>query len=70
VREWLAQLAGRSREVIERRFGLNGAEVATLDELAARFGVTRERVRQIQIEALAQLRRGLKRRGLSKEALL
>jgi RNA polymerase nonessential primary-like sigma factor len=70
VREWLAQLAARSREVIERRFGLNGAEIATLDELAARFGVTRERVRQIQIEALAQLRRALKRRGLSKEALL
>jgi RNA polymerase nonessential primary-like sigma factor len=70
VPEWLGQLADRSREVIERRFGLNGAEVATLDALAARFGVTRERVRQIQIEALAQLRRALKRRGLSKEALL
>ena len=66
----LGQLNDRSRAVIERRFGLSGHEVATLDALAERLGVTRERVRQIQIEALAQLRRTLKRRGLSREALL
>ena len=70
VHDWLGQLGDRSREVIERRFGLGGHEVATLDALAERFGVTRERVRQIQIEALAQLRRTLQRRGLSKDALL
>jgi RNA polymerase nonessential primary-like sigma factor len=70
VHDWLGQLSDRSREVIERRFGLGGHEVATLDALAGRLGVTRERVRQIQVEALAQLRRTLKRRGLSKEALL
>jgi RNA polymerase nonessential primary-like sigma factor len=70
VRDWLGQLNDRSREIIERRFGLSGHEIATLDALAERFGVTRERVRQIQIEALAQLRRTLKRCGLSKEALL
>jgi len=56
--------------VIERRFGLGGHQIATLDALAKGLGITRERVRQIQIEALAQLRRTLKRRGLSKEALL
>ena len=38
--------------VIERRYGLNGGEVATLEDLANELGVTRERVRQIQIEAL------------------
>jgi RNA polymerase nonessential primary-like sigma factor len=70
VREWLNQLNHKQRQVIERRFGLNGCEVATLEALADRLGVTRERVRQIQIEALAQLRRALKRRGLSKEVLL
>ena len=70
VREWLDQLNHKQRQVIERRFGLNGHEVATLEALADRLGVTRERVRQIQIEALAQLRRALKRRGLSKEVLL
>ena len=70
VREWLGQLNDKQRTVIERRFGLNGHEVLHARELADRLGVTRERVRQIQIEALAQLRRVLKRRGLSKDELL
>jgi len=70
VREWLAQLSGKQRTVIERRFGLNGQEVATLEELAAGLGVTRERVRQVQLEALAHLRRILQRHGLSKDVLL
>jgi RNA polymerase nonessential primary-like sigma factor len=70
VREWLGLLNDKQRQVIERRFGLNGHEVCTLEALAERLGVTRERVRQIQLEALAQLRRVLKRRGLSKDVLL
>ena len=70
VRTWLAQLSDKQRAVIERRFGLNGSEPATLEALAAALGVTRERVRQIQLEALAQLRRILKRRGLTREILL
>lgn len=70
VREWLAQLGQKQRTVIEGRFGLNGREPLTLEELASRLAVTRERVRQIQLEALAQLRRILVRRGLSKDALL
>ena len=49
---------------------LNGHEACTLESLAERLGVTRERVRQIQIEALAQLRRVAKRRGFSKDVLL
>ena len=70
VKEWLAQLSGRQRTVIECRFGLNGRELQTLQQLAAQLGLTRERVRQIQLEALAQLRGILRRRCLSKEALL
>ena len=70
VQEWLALLNDKQRIVIERRFGLNGHEACTLESLAERLLVTRERVRQIQLEALAQLRRVLKRRGLSKEKLL
>jgi RNA polymerase nonessential primary-like sigma factor len=70
VREWLGQLNDKQRQVIERRFGLNGCEVATLEALADGLGITRERVRQIQLEALAQLRRVLRRRGLSKDVLL
>jgi RNA polymerase nonessential primary-like sigma factor len=70
VRVWLAQLTERQRAVIERRYGLNGAEAATLDELAATLGLTRERVRQIQLEALARLRGILQKKGVSKDALL
>jgi len=70
VREWLSQLNEKQRIVIERRFGLNGCELQTLAQLAERIEVTRERVRQIQLEALAQLRRILRRRALSKEVLL
>jgi RNA polymerase nonessential primary-like sigma factor len=70
VRTWLAQLNDKQRTVIERRFGLNGLELCTLEQLAGMLDVTRERVRQIQLEALAALRRLLRGRGLSKEMLL
>ncbi|MBM3391043.1 MAG: RNA polymerase sigma factor RpoS [Betaproteobacteria bacterium] len=70
VTEWIGMLGDKQRQVIESRYGLNGREVATLEELAERLSLTRERVRQIQIEALAQLRRILKRRGVSKDVLL
>jgi len=70
VRQWLGELGDRHRRVIERRYGLNGCEVATLEQLAQELGVTRERVRQIQAEALDKLRARLRRRGLSRDALL
>ena len=70
VREWLAQLNQKQRMVIERRFGLNAQEVLTLEQLAAELDLTRERVRQIQLEALGALRRLLRRRGLSRDVLL
>lgn len=70
VTEWIGMLSDKQRQVIEYRYGLNGCEEATLEDLAERLSLTRERVRQIQIEALAQLRRILKRRGVSKDALL
>jgi RNA polymerase nonessential primary-like sigma factor len=70
VHEWLDELSDKHRWVIERRFGLNSQEVATLEELAEHLGVTRERVRQIQLEALHTLRRILRRKGLSKDGLL
>ena len=67
---WLAQLSERHRQIIERRYGLNGAEIATLDRLAGELGLTRERVRQIQVEALDRLRLIVKRGGISRESLL
>jgi len=70
VKQWLAQLTERQRNVIERRFGLNNQEVCTLEELAGQLGLTRERVRQIQLEALGQLRRILRLSGLSRDALI
>jgi RNA polymerase nonessential primary-like sigma factor len=70
VREWLAQLSERQRTVIECRFGLNGRELQTLQQFAGELGVTRERVRQIQLEALSRLRGILRLRGVQKEALL
>ena len=70
VKQWLEQLNDKQRRVIERRFGLNSQEVCTLEELAGDLGLTRERVRQILLEALGQLRRILRRRGLAKNVLL
>ena len=70
IRQWLLELSDRQRQVIERRYGLNGKEVATLEELAGELNVTRERVRQIQSEALEKLRARLRVHGLSRDALL
>jgi RNA polymerase nonessential primary-like sigma factor len=70
VKQWMSELSERHRLVIERRYGLGGHDVATLEELAALLGVTRERVRQIQAEALDKLRSRLARRGLDRDALL
>ena len=66
---WLEQLSDKQCAVVERRFGLHGREVATLEEIGNELGVTRERVRQIQIEALKRLRHILEREGFSVEAL-
>jgi len=69
VGEWVSQLSDKQRYVIERRYGLNGCEVSTLEQLAADLGLTRERVRQIQLETLSKLRKKLSRDGVTKEVL-
>jgi len=66
---WLAQLSNKQCAVVERRFGLHGSDVATLEEIGNELGVTRERVRQIQIEAIKRLRQILEREGFSLDAL-
>jgi RNA polymerase nonessential primary-like sigma factor len=66
---WLNQLNEKQRSVVVRRFGLYGYESATLEEVGNEIGVTRERVRQIQIEALRRLRQILEREGFSVDAL-
>ena len=70
VAAWLNELDQKQREVLVRRFGLHGFERCTLEQVGAEIGVTRERVRQIQMEALKRLRRLLKARGLSEDVLL
>lgn len=70
VADWVRQLSGKQRLVIEHRYGLNGYETCTLNSLADELGVTRERVRQIQIEALSQLRRRMSSSGVTREAVL
>ncbi len=70
VRDWIKMLSDKQRMVIRHRYGIDECELLTLEELAARLELTRERVRQIQLEALGQLRRILKRHGISRDALL
>jgi RNA polymerase nonessential primary-like sigma factor len=70
VEDCLAKLSQKQREVVERRFGLHGHSVSTLEEVGQEIGVTRERVRQIQMDALKKLKRILEQDGFSIDALL
>ncbi|MCG6862727.1 MAG: RNA polymerase sigma factor RpoS [Chromatiaceae bacterium] len=65
---WLEKLNDKQREVVERRFGLHGYEHSTLERVAQELGVTRERVRQIQMDALRRLRDILEKEGFSVDA--
>ncbi|WP_017430993.1 RNA polymerase sigma factor RpoS [Vreelandella jeotgali] len=69
VDHWLESLNDKQREVVVRRFGLRGHDAATLENVGAEIGLTRERVRQIQVEALKKLRRLLEKQGLSLESI-
>lgn len=69
IQAWLNELNDKQREVVERRFGLNGREISTLEEVGADIGVTRERVRQIQVEALKRLRVLLEKSGYSVDSI-
>ncbi len=67
--QWLNDLNPKQREVLARRFGLLGYEPSTLEDVGAEIGLTRERVRQIQVEALRRLKDMLGHQGLSLESL-
>jgi len=69
VQAWLDELNHKQREVVERRFGLNNREISTLEEVGSDIGVTRERVRQIQVEALKRLRVMLEKNGYTIDSL-
>lgn len=65
----MSSLSAREREVLAGRFGLHGRDPQTLEDLAAQLSLTRERVRQIQQEALLKLKRGMARQGIERDAL-
>ncbi|PCJ24781.1 MAG: RNA polymerase sigma factor RpoS [SAR86 cluster bacterium] len=66
---WLHQLSEKQREIILRRFGLNGFDADTLENVGKEIGLTRERVRQIQIEALKRLKLLIRREGLAADTI-
>lgn len=66
---WLSKLSDKQREVVERRFGLHGYDISTLEQVGEQIGVTRERVRQIQIEALKRLREIMESQGYSGDVI-
>jgi len=66
---WLDELSEKQREVVSRRFGLRGYESSTLEQVGREIGLTRERVRQIQVEALRRLRSIMETEGLTGESL-
>jgi RNA polymerase nonessential primary-like sigma factor len=70
VDHWICELNGKQRAVLERRFGLHGYRRATLEQIGDEIGVTRERVRQIQIDALKNLREMMESHGISGDSLL
>ena len=69
LREWIRELPVRHQEVLIRRFGLDGFQVDTLENVGAEIGLTRERVRQIQLEALQKLKSIMGREGVTREVI-
>ena len=69
LRHGLEDLNDREREVLAGRYGLQDREPETLEVLAARLGLTRERIRQIQQEALLKLRRRMIKNGIDRDSI-
>lgn len=70
IDHWLYELSDKQREVVERRFGLHGYRRLTLEEIGNEIGVTRERVRQIQIDALKNLKKMMESHGVCSDVVL
>jgi len=69
LERWIEELPEKQREVLSRRFGLRGYEASTLEDVGREIGLTRERVRQIQVEALKRLREVFEKHGLDAATL-
>ena len=70
VQNWLEELPEKSRNIVCRRFGLRGHDVTTLDEVGKTIGLTRERVRQIQMNALKDLKVRILEQGFQPESII
>jgi RNA polymerase nonessential primary-like sigma factor len=70
IDDWLQQLSVSERKVVEMRFGLGDGEPKTLDSIGKDFGITRERVRQIETQALNKLRVITRRKKIDFEEML
>jgi RNA polymerase nonessential primary-like sigma factor len=70
ISSWLDQLPEKSLEVVCRRFGLRGYDIKTLEEVGREIGLTRERVRQIQVDALKTLREMMSEEGFAKDSVI
>jgi RNA polymerase nonessential primary-like sigma factor len=69
LRSSISELNEREREVLTGRYGLHDREPETLEVLAERMGLTRERIRQIQQEALVKLKRRMVRQGIDRDSI-
>lgn len=69
IDKWMSHLSDKQQEVLSRRYGLRGFDRETLEDVGKAIGLTRERVRQIQFEALRELRDILKRHGIDRELI-
>jgi len=69
IERWMHELSEKQQEVLSRRFGLNGFDSDTLENVGKEIGLTRERVRQIQLEALKDLKTIMGREGIASDVL-
>ena len=70
IDRWLSALSEKPLEVICRRFGLRGHDITTLEEVGKAIGLTRERVRQIQVDALKELRGMMSDEGFAQDSVI
>ena len=68
--DWVFKLSDKQRAVVERRFGIHGHRRRTLEQIGKEIGVTRERVRQIQLDALKNLRSMMESNGINGDSML
>jgi len=67
---WVKELPEKEQTVIVSRFGLDGSDAKTLEEIGSELGLTRERVRQIEMAALSRLRHTIERKTMTQSDLL